>query len=215
MSISPHLQHIRFDPEWGYLYPHSRVLVAMGVSQYTLTKYRPQLVEGEDWLKMQCSDNIVRIFYTLRGLQALASLVTTSEAQAFWACVNEAIACSSVVHIAPAKSYTESEESEEVPEVETTYRVDTTAALLFQAQQDFADLIAKVLSAQPTITVNSQPAITVNITNPLARWVAGQDQLAFLLVMVLLTGFVSYTAGYASSRSPGQLPTQTVEQVQK
>jgi hypothetical protein len=220
MSISPHLQHLLFDPERGYLYPHSRTLAAMGVSQYTLTRCRSQLVEGEDWLKMQCSDNIVRVFYTLRGLQALASLVATSEAQAFWVCVDEAIACSSLVYIAPARSYTEPEEPEEfvsdtvVPDVETTYRIDNTAALLVQTQRDFADLMAKVLSSQPAITVNSHPVI-----NPLTRWLASQDQLAFLVVMILVTGLVSYTAGYASSRSPtptpSQVPTQTVEQVQR
>ncbi|MEP1080207.1 hypothetical protein NDI52_33130 [Leptolyngbya sp. PL-A3] len=51
--------------------------------------HRPHLTEGQHWHKIRGVDHIDRVFYSLTGLERLAQLVATPQAQTFWQSVQQ------------------------------------------------------------------------------------------------------------------------------
>jgi hypothetical protein len=70
------------DPDFGVLLPTALVLAALGTSEYTIRKFRPLLVENEDYLRIRGEDHVERLFYAATGLLKLCDAIASPQAQA-------------------------------------------------------------------------------------------------------------------------------------
>lgn len=84
MPPNPYLAHLIPDPTYGYLFSHRLALSAFGLPNvYQLNKHRPNLTEGQHWIKILGNDHIERLYYTHSGLLRLCDLIHTPQAQQF------------------------------------------------------------------------------------------------------------------------------------
>ncbi|MEM9215645.1 MAG: hypothetical protein AAGD25_15045 [Cyanobacteria bacterium P01_F01_bin.150] len=79
-----YLNHLIHHPQFGFLFPNRIAVAVLGVpSRHYIDKWRPSLIEGQDWLTLPSeTDNTPRVYYTLTGLPKLCDLVNTPPAQA-------------------------------------------------------------------------------------------------------------------------------------
>ena len=88
MSSHPpinYLTHLINHPQFGFLFPNRIAVAVFGVpSRHYIDKWRPSLIEGQDWLTLPSeTDSTPRVYYTLTGLPKLCDLVNTPQAQTF------------------------------------------------------------------------------------------------------------------------------------
>jgi hypothetical protein len=84
IPVSTFINHLVPDPDYGYLLSNALTMAAFQVNDYQLRKIRPNLTEGQHYVKLSNpGDNTPRIFYGFNGLLLLCDLLGGDRAQAF------------------------------------------------------------------------------------------------------------------------------------
>ena len=84
------LHHLIPDPQYGLLLPRKQALTTFQTTDHHLRKCYPSLTEGHHLIRMQGPDHVIRVFFTLDGLLAIADLLNTPQAQTIKATILQA-----------------------------------------------------------------------------------------------------------------------------